>query len=108
MKILMVLTSHDKLGDTGNKTGFWAEEFAAPYYIFVDAGVEVVLASPAGGQPPIDPNSEQSDAQTDATKRLYNDEVTLNKLSETVPLNDISANDFDGIFIRAGMGRCGI
>ncbi|RUO66464.1 Putative intracellular protease/amidase [Pseudidiomarina planktonica] len=104
MKILMVLTSHDKLGDTGNKTGFWVEEFAAPYYTFIDAGIEVVLASPAGGQPPIDPNSEQSDAQTDATKRFYNDEVTLKKLSETVPLNDVSTTDFDGIFYPGGHG----
>ena len=70
MKILMVLTSHDELGDTGNKTGFWLEEFAAPYYVFKDAGADVTLASPKGGQPPLDPNSDSEDAQTDATRRF--------------------------------------
>ena len=73
MKILMVLTSHDELGDTGNKTGFWLEEFAAPYYVFKDAGADVTLASPKGGQPPLDPNSDSEDAQTDATRRFKDD-----------------------------------
>jgi putative intracellular protease/amidase len=73
MKLLMVLTSHDQLGDTGRKTGFWLEEFAAPYYVFKDAGVEMTLASPKGGQPPLDPKSDEADSQTDATRRFKSD-----------------------------------
>ena len=73
MKILMVLTSHNQLGDTGEKTGFWLEEFASPYYTFLDAGADVTLASPAGGLPPLDPKSDSDDAQTEATKRYKDD-----------------------------------
>lgn len=104
MKILMVLTSHEQLGDSGHKTGFWAEEFAAPYYAFKDAGAEVVLASPKGGQPPIDPNSEQSDAQTAATVRLFEDEAAMEQLANTVKLSDVTADEFDAIFYPGGHG----
>ncbi|WP_189379073.1 type 1 glutamine amidotransferase domain-containing protein [Thalassotalea profundi] len=103
-KILMVLTSHDQLGDSGEKTGFWIEEFAAPYYIFVDAGVEVTLASPKGGQAPIDPKSELEDFQTLATKRFNNDKETKAKVSSTLKLSDINSDDFDGVFYPGGHG----
>ena len=86
MKILMVLTSHDQLGDTGKKTGFWLEEFAAPYYVFKDAGADITLASPKGGQPPLDPKSDEPDAQTDATRRFKGDEHAQRALASTVPL----------------------
>ena len=89
MKILMVLTSHDQLGDTGKKTGFWLEELAAPYYTFVDAGAEVVLASPAGGQPPLDPKSNEPDAQTETTKRFEADEVAMQALANTHKLSEV-------------------
>ncbi|WP_411359670.1 type 1 glutamine amidotransferase domain-containing protein [Pseudidiomarina salilacus] len=104
MKILMVLTSHDQLGDSGHKTGFWAEEFAAPYYLFKDAGAEITLASPHGGQPPIDPNSEQSDAQSNATVRLYEDEDAMGQLATTLKLTEVKADDFDAIFYPGGHG----
>lgn len=104
MKILMVLTSHEQLGDSGHKTGFWAEEFAAPYYAFKDAGAEVVLASPKGGQPPIDPNSEQSDAQTNATVRLFEDEAAMDQLANTLKLSEVTADKFDAIFYPGGHG----
>lgn len=104
MKILMVLTSHEQLGDSGHKTGFWAEEFAAPYYAFKDAGAEVVLASPKGGQPPIDPNSEQADAQTNATVRLFEDEAAMNQLANTLKLSEVTADKFDAIFYPGGHG----
>lgn len=104
MKILMVLTSHDQLGDTGKKTGFWLEEFAAPYYVFKDAGAEVALASPKGGQPPLDPSSDADDAQTDATERFKNDEQAQKDLANTVKLADVSADDFDAIFYPGGHG----
>jgi putative intracellular protease/amidase len=104
MKLLMVLTSHDSLGDTGNKTGFWVEEFAAPYYVFADAGVDVTLASPKGGRPPIDPNSESDDAQTDATRRFYDDDALQEKLSQTQKLSDIDASDYDAVFYPGGHG----
>lgn len=104
MKILMVLTSHDKLGDTGNKTGFWAEEFAAPYYVFNEAGAEITLASPAGGKPPIDPNSESDDAQTEATKRFYADDELQQKLAHTHKLTEVKADDFDAVFYPGGHG----
>ena len=87
MKILMVLTSHDKLGDTGNKTGFWLEEFAAPYYVFKDAGAEITLASPKGGQPPLDPSSDADDAQTEATKRFKSDDAAQKELANTEVLS---------------------
>lgn len=104
MKILMVLTSHDKLGDTGKKTGFWVEEFAAPYYVLADAGAEITLASPKGGQPPIDPSSTTEDAQTEATKRFDKDEELQKKLSLTEKLDDIDASDYDGVFYPGGHG----
>lgn len=103
-KVLMVLTSHADLGDTGEKTGFWVEEFAAPYYSFIDAGIEVVLASPAGGQPPIDPKSELEDFQTAATKRFEQDKETQNKLAQTHLLSDMTASDFDAVFYPGGHG----
>ncbi|WP_138923214.1 type 1 glutamine amidotransferase domain-containing protein [Sulfitobacter sp. BSw21498] len=104
MKILMVLTSHDKLGDTGNKTGFWLEEFAAPYYVFKDAGAEVTLASPKGGQPPLDPSSDAEDAQTEATKRFKGDDAAQKELANTKVLSDVSADGFDAIFYPGGHG----
>lgn len=104
MKVLMVLTSHDELGDTGKKTGFWVEEFAAPYYVLADAGVEVTLASPKGGQPPIDPSSEKEDAQTEATKRFDSDEELKQKLANTRRLEEINASDYDGVFYPGGHG----
>jgi len=104
MKILMVLTSHDKLGDTGEKTGFWLEEFAAPYYVLKDAGADVVLASPKGGQPPIDPKSDADDAQTDATKRFKADAAAQKALAQTTKLSGIDADGFDAIFYPGGHG----
>ena len=104
MKILMVLTSHDKLGDTGKKTGFWVEEFAAPYYILADAGADITLASPKGGQPPIDPSSTTEDAQTEATKRFDKDQELKKKLSLTKKLEDVNASQFDGVFYPGGHG----
>ena len=104
MKILMVLTSHDEMGNTGKKTGFWVEEFAAPYYVLADAGAEITLASPKGGQPPIDPMSTQEDAQTEATKRFDKDEELQKKLSMTKKLDDVDARDFDGVFYPGGHG----
>jgi len=104
MKILMVLTSHDRLGDTGRKTGFWLEEFAAPYYVFRDAGATLVLASPAGGQPPLDPKSSDPDAQTDATRRFDADAEARDALAQTVPLARVDAADFDAVFYPGGHG----
>jgi putative intracellular protease/amidase len=104
MKILMVLTSHDDLGDTGKKTGFWLEEFAAPYYVFKDAGAEVTLASPKGGQPPLDPTSDAEDAQTEATRRFKGDEVAQKGLAGTAVLSAVSADGFDAIFFPGGHG----
>ncbi|WP_339691746.1 type 1 glutamine amidotransferase domain-containing protein [uncultured Parasphingorhabdus sp.] len=104
MKILVVLTSHDQLGDTGKKTGFWLEEFAAPYYVFKDAGADVTLASPKGGQPPLDPSSDTDDAQTDDTKRFKSDEAAQKELANTAVLSAISADGFDAIFYPGGHG----
>lgn len=104
MKILMVLTSHDKLGDTGRKTGFWLEEFAAPYYVFKDAGAEVTLASPKGGQPPIDPKSDEPGNQTDAMARFKGDPAAQQALASTVKLDTVSADDFDTVFYPGGHG----
>jgi putative intracellular protease/amidase len=103
-KILMVLTSHDKLGDTGQKTGFWVEEFAAPYYAFIDAGVEVTLATPLGGQAPIDPTSTLEDFQTQATERFDSDDVAQAKIATTVQLSSLNEGDFDGVFYPGGHG----
>lgn len=104
MKVLMVLTSHDQLGDTGLKTGFWLEEFAAPYYVFKDAGVDVVLASPAGGQPPLDPKSELPDFQTDMTHRFNADPDAQRALASTVKLDSVNSKDFDTVFYPGGHG----
>jgi putative intracellular protease/amidase len=103
-KILFVLTSHEDLGDTGKKTGFWTEELAAPYYALADQGAEITLASPKGGQPPIDPKSEDPDAQTDATRRMAEDKELLGKLSNTTILSDIKMEDYDAVFYPGGHG----
>jgi putative intracellular protease/amidase len=104
MKILMVLTSHDQLGDTGRRTGFWLEEFAAPYFVFRDAGVGLTLASPGGGQPPIDPKSDMPENQTPAMARFKKDKAAQKALSQTVKLADMKAEDFDTIFYVGGHG----
>jgi putative intracellular protease/amidase len=104
MKILMVLTSHDQLGDTGRKTGFWLEELAAPYYAFRDAGAEVVLASPKGGQPPIDPKSSEPSNQTDLTRRFEADTAAKAQLAATLRLDSVSQADFDTVFYSGGHG----
>ncbi|MBZ1392589.1 type 1 glutamine amidotransferase domain-containing protein [Psychrobacter pacificensis] len=104
MNILMVLTSHDRLGDTGKKTGFWLEEFAAPYYAFLDAGANVTLASPAGGQPPLDPSSDTEDTQTKDTKRFKDDKDAQEHLANTKKLADMKAEDFDSVFYPGGHG----
>ena len=104
MKVLIVLTSHSELGNTGDKTGFWIEEFAAPYYFMSDAGVELTIASPKGGLPPIDPKSESPDAQTPATKR-FNDDLDLkNKIANTVKLSEVNQADYDAVFYPGGHG----
>ncbi|MFE0015968.1 type 1 glutamine amidotransferase domain-containing protein [Mesorhizobium sp. NPDC059054] len=104
MKVLMVLTSHDKLGDTGKKTGFWLEELAAPYYVLKDAGVEITLASPKGGQPPLDPKSDEPDFQTDLTRRFKADEAANAQLAETLRLDSVDQKDFDAVFYPGGHG----
>jgi putative intracellular protease/amidase len=104
MKILMVLTSHDKLGNTGRKTGFWLEEFAAPYYTFKEAGAEIVLASPKGGQPPLDPKSNEPNFQTDLTHRFEADPDAKARLATTLRLDSVKAEDFDTVFYPGGHG----
>jgi putative intracellular protease/amidase len=104
MKILMVLTSHDQLGDTGLKTGFWLEEGAAPYFVFRDAGVQLTLASPKGGQPPIDPKSDRPENQTPAQARFKKDEAAQKAFANTVRLADVKAEDFDTVFYPGGHG----
>jgi putative intracellular protease/amidase len=104
MKVLFVLTSHDRLGDTGEKTGFWLEEFASPYYLLTDAHVDVTLASPAGGQPPLDPKSHAPDFQTDATRRFDTDDAAREELANTARLSEVSAEDFDALFYPGGHG----
>jgi len=104
MNILMVLTSHAELGDTGKKTGFWLEEFAAPYYAFKDAGASVTLASPAGGQPPLDPKSDEADAQTEATRRFKSDDAAQAALAHTSKLAEVTASAFDAVFYPGGHG----
>ena len=104
MKILMVLTSHDKLGNTGKQTGFWLEEFAAPYYVFKDSGATVVIASPLGGQPPLDPSSDTASAQTDATRRFKDDASAQIALANTLRLREMKAADFDAVFYPGGHG----
>lgn len=103
-KILFVITSNDKMGDTGNKTGFWIEEFAAPYYILKDAGFDITFASPQGGQPPIDPNSETEDAQTKATERFDMDKEAKTLLANTYKLVEVKASDYDAVFYPGGHG----
>lgn len=104
MKILMVLTSHDELGTTGKKTGFWLEELAAPYYAFLDAGAEITLASPKGGQPPLDPKSDESDSQTDETRRFHADSAAQAALASTVRLDTVNQETFDAVFYPGGHG----
>lgn len=104
MQILIVLTSHDQLGDTGDKTGFWLEEFAAPYYRLLDAGAELILASPAGGQPPLDPKSSEDNAQTEATRRFNADPNAQAALANTVKLAAVKAENFDSVFYPGGHG----
>lgn len=104
MKILMILTSHEKLGDTGEKTGFWLEEFAAPYYVLKDAGADIVLASPKGGQPPLDPKSADESAKTDDTRRFEGDAEALQLLANTHRLDRMKIDDFDAVFYPGGHG----
>ena len=104
MQILMVLTSHDELGDTGKKTGFWLEEFAAPYYVFKDAGADITVVSPKGGRPPLDPKSDAADAQTDATRRFKQDSTAQAVLSHTGKLASVSGEKFDALFYPGGHG----
>lgn len=104
MKILIVLTSHSDLGNTGQKTGFWIEEFAAPYYVLADAGAIITIASPNGGQPPVDPKSEAPDAQTAATKRFFSDLNAIDKVASSLKLSKIDPEDFDAVFYPGGHG----
>ncbi|TXD85598.1 type 1 glutamine amidotransferase domain-containing protein [Subsaximicrobium wynnwilliamsii] len=104
MNVLFVLTSHDKLGDTGNKTGFWVEEFAAPYYTLVDKGVTITVATPKGGKAPIDPTSASADAQTEDTERFDRDEEAQKLINNTVKLDTLKAEDFDAVFYPGGHG----
>ncbi|WP_206995610.1 type 1 glutamine amidotransferase domain-containing protein [Trinickia mobilis] len=104
MKMLMIMTSHDLLGNTGKKTGFWLEEFAAPYYTFLDAGAHVTIASPKGGQPPIDPKSDTPEGETDMTRRFKSDPAAQKALANTVKLADVKAGDHDAIFYPGGHG----
>ena len=104
MKLLIVLTSHDQLGDTGKKTGFWLEEFTSPYYEFLDAGADITLASPKGGQPPLDPKSDEQDAQTVTTQRFRNDKDAQKVLATTRKLSEVYESDFDAIFYPGGHG----
>ena len=104
MKILMVLTSHDQLGTTGLKTGFWLEEFAAPYYVFKDAKADITIVSPKGGQPPLDPKSDEPDFQTDATRRFKDDTAAQAALAGSLKISDVSPDDFDAVFYPGGHG----
>lgn len=104
MDILFILTSHDELGNTGKKTGFWVEEFASPYYTLLDEGANITLATPKGGAAPVDPQSEADDAQTEATERFYNDEETKQKINNTKRISEVDADDFDAVFYPGGHG----
>ncbi|PRP66364.1 type 1 glutamine amidotransferase domain-containing protein [Nonlabens agnitus] len=104
MKVLFVLTSHDKLGDTGKKTGFWVEEFAGPYYTLKDKGVEITLATPKGGKAPIDPSSDTEDASTESTERFHNDKEAQERINTTHKLSDVNASDYDAVFYPGGHG----
>ena len=104
MKILMVITSHDQLGNTGRKTGFWLEELAAPYYVFKDSGAEITLASPKGGRPPLDPKSNEPEFRTDLTLRFEADAAAEAQLDKTVRLDSVKQEDFDTLFYPGGHG----
>lgn len=104
MKVLIVLTSHGELGNSGEKTGFWIEEFASPYYVLADAGAELTLASPKGGQPPVDPKSESADAQSSYTKRFYGDYDLIDKVAHTLKLSEVIEADYDAVFYPGGHG----
>ena len=104
MKILFVLTSHSQLGSTDQKTGFWIEEFATPYYVLSDAGAQITIASPAGGQPPVDPKSEVTEAQTTSTQRFFKDITAVDKVANSHKLSDIDPEDFDALFYPGGHG----
>jgi putative intracellular protease/amidase len=104
MKILIVLTSHDTLGTTSDKTGFWIEEFAAPYYVLLDAGATITIASPKGGQPPVDPKSEATEAQTSDTERFYKDNTAIELVAHSLKLSELDQADFDGVFYPGGHG----
>ncbi len=104
MKVLIVLTSHSALGNTSEKTGFWIEEFATPYYVLADAGADITIASPKGGQPPVDPKSELADAQTPSTKRFYEDSTLIDKVAYSLKLSDIKQDDYDAVFYPGGHG----
>ena len=104
MNVLFVLTSHDKLGDTGNKTGFWVEEFAGPYYTLKDKGVNITLATPKGGQAPIDPSSTTEDASTESTERYNNDKEAQERIATTHKLTEIDPADYDAVFYPGGHG----
>lgn len=104
MKILIVLTSHSQLGKTKEKTGFWIEEYATPYYVLADAGATITIASPAGGQPPVDPKSEAADAQTPATQRFFKDMEVIDKVANSHKLSDINPEDYDAVFYPGGHG----
>ena len=104
MKILIVLTSHSALGNTGEKTGFWIEEFATPYYVLADAGAQITIASPKGGQPPVNPKSELKDAQTPSTERFFKDIELIDKVACTLKLSDVKQDDYDAVFYPGGHG----
>lgn len=104
MKVLIVMTSHSELGNSGEKTGFWIEEFASPYYVLADAGAEITIASPKGGQPPVDPKSELEDAQTPSTARFYKDEEAIDKVANSTKLSEIKYEDYDAVFYPGGHG----
>ncbi len=104
MKIVFVLTSHDLLGNTGQKTGFWIEEFATPYYVLSDAGAKIAIASPKGGQPPVDPKSELADAQSASTRRFYKDNIVIDKVAHSLKLSDLKVEDYDAVFYPGGHG----
>lgn len=104
MNVLFVLTSHGALGDTGENTGFWIEEFATPYYVLADAGAEITIASPKGGQPPVDPKSELADAQTPSTERFYKDNVLIDKVAHSLKLSDVKQEDYEAVFYPGGHG----
>ncbi|WP_281240079.1 type 1 glutamine amidotransferase domain-containing protein [Flavobacterium praedii] len=104
MKILIVLTSHSEMGNSGEKTGFWIEEFTTPYYVLADAGANITIASPKGGQPPVDPKSELADAQTPSTERFYKDNVLIDKVAYSFKLSEVKQEDFDAVFYPGGHG----